>query len=81
MAYRERQKLVEATDTAGAVQASEETAAQAAGAASAAASGEGTSESAGAVQHVLIHWPGLETFHQLPFVRQNQSLSRAKVVN
>eukprot|EP00971_Amphidinium_carterae_P350477 6491569-Amphidinium_carterae.1 len=46
MAYRERQKLGEATETAGAVQASEETAAQAAGAASAAASGAGTFESA-----------------------------------
>eukprot|EP00971_Amphidinium_carterae_P245598 4877577-Amphidinium_carterae.1 len=46
MAHRERQKLVEATETAGAVQASEEPAAQAASAASAAASGAGTSEPA-----------------------------------
>eukprot|EP00971_Amphidinium_carterae_P065431 1296429-Amphidinium_carterae.2 len=50
MAYRERQKLSEAIEATGAVQASEQAATQAAGAALAAGTGAGTSETAGVVQ-------------------------------
>eukprot|EP00971_Amphidinium_carterae_P219080 4349007-Amphidinium_carterae.3 len=32
-------------------------------------------------QHFVIHRPGLKTLHELPFVRLNQSLPGAKVVN